>query len=180
VAGILQRQYLAQVVRFSLKEREPGRWDLTYWVDADAYENLVENHFGRRILITNRHDWTAAEIQRAYRGQSEVEDAFESLKDPFHLAVRPQYHWTDQKIAVHTWCCVLAYLLARLVHLRLAERLGYSGTLRTMLEDLGQIRRAIVVQQAPGRKGRPRLQQVLDHPEDPFIAAMINTLSIRP
>ena len=51
----------------------------------------------------------------AYRGQSEVEEVFRQTKDDEHLAVRPQYHWTDQKIHVHTFICLLGLLLARIV-----------------------------------------------------------------
>jgi transposase len=180
VDRILQGQYIRQVLRVELDERAPGRWTLTWRIDAEAYDELVESYLGRRILITDRHDWSTTEILRAYRGQSDVEAAFENLKDPFHLAVRPQYHWTDQKIAVHAWCCVLGYLLARLVHLRLAERIGYAGTLHTMMEDLGQIRRATVLRKRPGKPGRPRIETVLDHPDDPHFQALIDALALRP
>ena len=54
--------------------------------------------FGKRIVITDRSDWSDEEILLAYRGQSHVEDAFRQLKDDEHMAMRPQYHWTDQKI----------------------------------------------------------------------------------
>jgi transposase len=180
VERILSGQYIRRVLRVELEERTLGRWTLTWRIDAEAYEELVESYLGRRILITDRHTWSTAEIQRAYRAQSDVEASFENLKDPFHLAVRPQFHWTDQKIAVHAWCCVLAYLLARLVHLRLVERMGYTGTLHTMLEDLAQIRQATVLHKQPGKPGRPRLDTVLDHPDDPLFEQLIAALDLRP
>lgn len=42
--------------------------------------------------------------QKAYYGQSMIEHAF---KNHYHIALRPQYHWTDQKIEVHFFICVL-------------------------------------------------------------------------
>jgi len=75
------------------------------------------------VLVTDRHDWSTAEIIRAYHGQSAVEALFAHLKDPVHLALRPQHHWTDQKLHVHVFTCVLGLLLASLLHLR-ARRAG--------------------------------------------------------
>ncbi|HPC84167.1 MAG TPA: IS1634 family transposase [Thermoanaerobaculaceae bacterium] len=179
IERLRQGQFVHRVLKVGLVEHAPGRWTLDPAVDAAAYDDLVTNYLGRRVLITDRHDWSTAEILRAYRAQCEVEACFEHLKDPFHLAARPQYHWTDQKIAVHVWCCVLAYLLVRLVHLRLTERTGYTGTIHTMLEDLGQIRRATVLHKQPGKKGRPRIAHVLDHPDDPQFAALVTALDLR-
>ena len=31
------------------------------------------------------------------------------MKDTKHLTVRPLFHWTDQKIKIHLFTCVLAY-----------------------------------------------------------------------
>jgi len=64
--------------------------------------------------MTDRHDWSTAEIIRAYHGQAAVEAIFAHLKDPVHLALRPQHHWTDQKLHVHVFTCVLGFLLASL------------------------------------------------------------------
>jgi transposase len=80
--------------------------------------------FGKRMLITDRHDWSDEEIVLAYRGQSQAEGTFRQLKDTEHLAVRPQYHWTDQKVHVHTFICLLGLLLARVIEYE-ARRLGY-------------------------------------------------------
>jgi transposase len=67
--------------------------------------------------------WSDKEILLAYRGQSYVEGTFRQLKNNEHLAVRPQYHWTDQKVHVHTFLCLLGLLLARIIEYE-ARRLG--------------------------------------------------------
>ena len=72
----------------------------------------MEGELGLRVLMTDRHDWDTVDIIKAYYGQSMIEHAFGNLKNPYHLALKPQFHWTDQKIKVHFFICVLGYLLA--------------------------------------------------------------------
>ena len=178
IERILSGQKVGQVLKADLQEREPGRFTLAYSIDAEAYEKLVTTEFGRRILITDRHDWSAVEIILAYRGQLEIEDCFKVLKDPFHLALRPQHHWTDQKIEVHAFCCVLGYLLARVLHTRAVERTSFSGTVRSLMDLLGQVRRATVLEQQQGSRARPLVRTVLDYPDDPLLDELIHALGI--
>lgn len=180
IARILSGQRICQVLKVDVEEREPGKYRLTTWIDEQAYHELVDHHFGRRILITDRHDWSVAEIILAYRGQCDVEESFKILKDPFHLALRPQHHWTDQKIKVHALCCVLAYLLVRLLHIRVLERTSFAGTTRRFMDLLGQIRRATIVEHVAGDPGRPRVRHVLDYPDDPVLDEIIEALNITP
>ncbi|MCB9266043.1 MAG: transposase, partial [Lewinellaceae bacterium] len=105
----------------------------------------LETKFGLRILMTNRHSWSAAEIIEAYYGQSNVEKAFKELKNPYHLTVKPQYHWTDQKIKVHNFICVIGYLLSALLHRELRNQANYKGSINTMLNELKNIRLATVL-----------------------------------
>ena len=175
---ILSGQHTSRVLKVDVEEREPGRYRIDYGIDTDAYDALVNHEFGRRILITDQDAWDTAEIMVAYRGQTDVEESFKVLKDPFHLAFRPQYHWTDQKIEVHAFCCVLAYLVVRLVHARAVETTSFSGTTRSLMDLLGQVRRATVVDKVPGKPGRPRVRNVLDHPDDPLLDELISALAI--
>lgn len=102
---------------------------------------------------------------QAYRGQHHVEAAFRQSKDDEHLAIRPQFHWTDQKIQVHTFLCLLALLLARVVE-RQARKLGRTEGLSGLLELLGTVRLALVLRPS-GKGGRPRAQwQLEDGPND--------------
>jgi len=117
VAQVCEAGQLKNTVVAEITERAPGFFDLHYHVDMQRYEDLCSHYFGRRLLVTNRDSWTTEEIVAAYRGQSHVEGAFRTIKDPFHLALRPQYHWTDQKIRVHVFCCLMAYLMVSLTWL---------------------------------------------------------------
>ena len=93
-----------------------------------------------------------------------AEAAFRQLKDVDHLTVRPQYHWTDQKVRVHTFICLLAYLLCRLIE-RECRTIGYQGSLSHLLELLGSIRLALLVQPSGARGGHPRCTWVLEESE---------------
>lgn len=156
---------LRGLFRYELAGRKDtdGYWDLDWWIDMDAWRELRDRVYGRRILVTGRDEWPTAEIVRAYWGQSEAEDAFGRLKDPEFLGLRPQYHWTDQKIEVHSLMCVTGYLLAALVR-REARRMGYTEGLPRLLEMLAGVR-AVLRTERTGRAGRPRVSWELEEAE---------------
>lgn len=160
VAEALQGQYLRQVLRVHLQTLSAGRFRLRISKDRKALRRLAEEFFGRRILMTDCHDWSSPQIVEAYRGQSEAERVFRDLKNPHHLAVRPLFHWTDQKLQVHTFCCVLAYLLTKLLELK-ARKIGYRGSLAALLDQLSTIRQVAVMETRQG-SGRPRVTTQLE------------------
>ncbi len=131
------RQHLSQVIRFSLEGEDP-HLALSFSFDQAALDMLAENTFGRVVLMTDRHEWSTAEIIRAYHGQAAVEAVFAHLKDPAHLALRPQHHWTDQKLHVHVFTCILGYLLATLLHLRAHRAKAPYASMESLLEALEQ------------------------------------------
>ena len=59
------------------------------WSDLEEYRRLLQRYFGLRVLITDRSEWTTAQIVEAYRGQSRVEAAFRDLKDPGYAVHTP-------------------------------------------------------------------------------------------
>ena len=68
------------------------------------------------------------DIIKTYYGQSMIEHAFKNLKHPYHLALRPQYHWTDQKIKGYFFICVIEYLLATIVWQEVRTKGQFNGT----------------------------------------------------
>jgi transposase len=148
---------------------------LAYTVDAAALDRLEREWFGRLVLMTDQHEWTTAEIIGAYRGQGVIEGVFRTLKDPLRLALRPQYHWTDQKLHVHAFLCVVAYLLATLVHRTAVRDAGYEGSVDALFEDLAAIRRVAVAR--PTARGRIRRTYQLET-RSPLHARLIDALGI--
>jgi transposase len=51
---------------------------LDFEIDHEARAVLEEEIFGKRVLITDREDWTTAEVVIRYRSQWQVEAAFAS------------------------------------------------------------------------------------------------------
>ena len=164
IEAILSGQHLSKVLRVEYKPDRTGSDRLRYWIDEEARAHLEKEVFGKRIVITDRSDWSDEEILLAYRGQSHVEDAFRQLKDDEHMAVRPQYHWTDQKIHVHTFCCLLALLLGRVTELE-ARKLGYREGLSGLLDLLGTVRLAMTLRSSGNKGGRPRCEWQLEEAE---------------
>jgi len=163
-ARLRGRQFLGRVVKFEL-EGEARKLSLSHTFDAAAFEHLRDKELGRIVLITDRHDWPTAEVVRTYRSQARIEGVFRAWKDPFHLSLRPQFHWTNQKIRVHVLVCVLAYLLARVLLLR-AERTGCPvDSIRTLVDQLAEVRRATVARPEPD--GTWQLTTQLEEMDEP-------------
>ena len=172
---LMGRQHLSEVFQFNL--RGTGRaLRLTYEFDHDALDALARNWLGRLILVTDRDDWSTAEIIRTYRGQAHVEAVFAHLKDPMHVMLRPQYHWTDQKLHVHVFTCVLSYLLARVLHLQAQQAVGYTRSMEQLLDTLAQVRRVNILRstQKRGVRVTSQLEEV-----DPEVAKLIEVLHIQ-
>ena len=147
IANILVKTHLPKnLLKFTLTPLAKDAFDLDFWIDEDEYRVLKEQWFGRRILITNRHDWSIEQIVQAYWGQFHVEWAFKTIKNPFHLSLIPQYHWTDQKIEVHAFICLIAFLLTMIAYNRAKEKADFKGSPQTFLEKLSAIRLATFIE----------------------------------
>ena len=138
VANIIKGQYIKDCIVWEIKKVSPKRFRLKYFIDHKSLKE-IEDDLGFRIIMTNRHKWSTASIIEAYHGQSKIENAFKNLKNPYHLTVKPQFHWTDHNIEVHMFICVLGYLLASIAWRR-AKAAGFNTTLDTLLDTLNNIR----------------------------------------
>lgn len=158
---LLDRQYIRHLIHYELTESPDGGTDLRFWSDLEEYRRLENRYFGFRILATDRSDWTTEEIIEAHRSQPRSESCFKDLKNPTMIATRPQFHWTDQKLRVHTFTCVLAYLLTRLLWWRYQRHDNRFRSPRSLLAELKKIRVARIAD-ATGRPGRPRVYYQLE------------------
>lgn len=138
VLGWLSARHMKELLKADVTEKD-GFPLVKSQFDQQAWQNLQETLLGKTILFTDNADWTDAEIVRAYRSQYHVESAFRELKDPHHIALRPQYHWTDNKIRVHVFICILALTLLSLLRRELHSQ-GIELSVRKMLDLLEDIR----------------------------------------
>lgn len=168
IDAILTGQHMGKILAVEFDETKRGGDRLSFSVDTEARSSIERDVFGKRILITNRGDWSDEQIILAFRGQSHVEETFRQSKDDEHFAVRPQYHWTDQKIHVHTFICLLALILGRVIQ-RTARKAGSEEGLSGILDRLARIRLAMVVRSSGKRGGRPRCDWQLEHVDKPLL-----------
>lgn len=178
IASMTSRLSAKGIVLWELTSLEKDAFDLQFWVDKDQLTYLKEEWLGRRILITNQHSWTTEQIVLAYWSQSNVENAFKNMKNPFHLAIRPQYHWTDQKIEVHAFICLLAFLMVMVAYKRARERTGFTGSPHTLLEKLSAIRLATFIENPKTKtKGRYKANYQLED-MDPDILELAEGMGV--
>jgi len=98
--------------------------------------------FAKTILVTDHHDWSPADIYQAYMDRHVIENQFRRSKSPFHVALMPQYHWTDSKIRIHAFICVVALTYLTLLQQR-AKQADLSLSLRRIMEEARTLRTAI-------------------------------------
>jgi transposase len=156
---ITRPRWVSQVLTVTLTGDTPTELRLTFRTDARARAKLEKNLFGKRILFTSHDDWSTADVVAGYRSQSEVEAGFRQLKDPHVVSFGPMRHWTDSKIRVHVFYCVLALSIAHLMR-READQAGLHLSVRELLAILAGIQETVLLYH-DGGKGRPRARRII-------------------
>ena len=160
INNILKTERANRLICWDLQWESKGRYRLIYAMNQKKIDKIEEN-FGVRILMTNRHDWSTKDIVKAFYGQSNVEKAFKELKNPFHMSVKPQYHWTDQKIKVHNLICVIGFLLSTLTWWEVRRKTDYKGCMNTLFNTLKNIKLGSVLEKNE-KNGRLRADYKLE------------------
>jgi transposase len=158
IDAILNPRWLSRVISTTLAGETPADLRLTWRTKPKARAALEDELFGKRILFSDKDRAPTAVIVADYRSQSEVEGDFRQMKDPHVVSFSPMFHWTDQKIRVHTFYCVLALTVARLM-VREADRNGMHMSVRELLDTLAEIQETVLLYQ--GERGRPRARRML-------------------
>jgi transposase len=152
--------------------QDKGQARLEFQLDHRQMAGEVR-HFGKNILITDREDWTAAEVfdtsvSKAVLGpelsngkSSNRHYAQKDNRSLFQKALLPLYHWTDSKIRIHLFVCVAALTYLTLLCQRLATA-GIDVTPSEAMEELRSLRTAIYLNDAEGKLKRV-LEEVNSH-----------------
>jgi transposase len=159
IDAITKPRWVRDVITPTLTGDQPAELRLTWRTNTRARARLEDRTFGKRILFTNREAWTTAELVAGYRSQSEVESSFRQMKDPQVVSFAPMHHWTDSKIRVHLFYCVLALTIAHLMR-READHAGLHLSVRELLATLAGIEETVLLYH-DGGKGRPRARRML-------------------
>lgn len=116
--------------------------------------------FGKNIIITDNTDWTTAEIVQASLDRWQVEDQFRLSNDDDLVGARPVRHWTDSKIRIHLFTCVVAMTYVRILENRLA-RAGIRRTANDVMADMRRLHSVLSL-----RKGARKPERRLETPSE--------------
>jgi transposase len=150
IANILSSEYMIEIFDINISVVN-GHIALEYQVNNSKLAQIQERFLGKTILFTNRHEWSNEEIVSAYRSAWHIEHSFRQMKNPEHLAVRPIRHWTDQKINVHIFYCVLAFRLCCLLKKELEQK-GIDLSIDETLYKLSEIKQVISIYDVSNKK----------------------------
>ena len=159
VTALLSAQFLDKVIQYTLEEKD-GRWRLQFDLNTKGLTDLMDHRLGRTMLITNRMDWTAEQVAAAYSGQQHVEQVFRGLKDGHWLGWEPMFHWTDRKIRIHAFYCMLGISLLQYLH-KQAQAAWNGISMEKLIDELKDIRQIVLLYPPQGEKGPNRAATVL-------------------
>ncbi len=181
IKNILRRRWLKDVITV---EHDLAVGSFAYRTDPDAIDHIAEREWGKRIIFTDRHEWTDREIIAAYRAQSKGENAFRQDKDREFVSYSPTFHWTDQKLKVHGFYCTIALMIVSLIERQIGHAgiqqqglpLGAKLAMR-LLNEIDEV--TLIYPPAGGRQGRPRARTILADLDDTQ-RQLYETLQLQP
>jgi hypothetical protein len=150
VKKALAREHLSSFVMTTIVGTDQAptlRWE----VDAAKRRELEKTRLGRRVLCTDRHNWSTGRIVHAFRGQWNVEELFRRAKKGGVVPWGPSHQWADGSIRLHTFATVLGLMLVSLARIVLAP--GTSA--RRMMQSLEGIKPTLVRTTTGGPGRRP-------------------------
>ena len=143
IKGILSGNHLKEIFKITTIGDSIVK-DIEFEVDVSAIEAVCKKHFGKKLLITDHDDWKTNEILEAYRDQIDIESIFKDTKNKHHFSIQPMFHWTDDKIRIHTFCCLLGLLLTSLLKKELFDE-GIKLENRKIIDILSGIREVYIL-----------------------------------
>ena len=160
IAAILAPRWVSRVVATTLTGEAPAGLRLSFSTDDKARAALETELFGKRILFSDKtpEQASTAQIVADYRSQEAVEGDFRQMKDPKVVSFSPMFHFTEHKIRVHVFYCVLGLMVAKLM-VREAGKAGLHLSVRALLSSLSGIEETVLLYQ--GERGRPRARRML-------------------
>ena len=150
VKKALAREHLSSfvVTTISGNDKTPK---LHWHVDAALRRQLEKTRLGRRVLCTDRHNWSTGRIVHAFRGQWNVEELFRRAKKGGVVPWGPSHQWADGSLRLHTFATVLGLMLVSLAKIAL----GTDTSARQTMESLTEIRATLVRTTTGGAGRRP-------------------------
>lgn len=153
VDELTRREHVGEVLKIEIGGDEANP-TLSVSLDVAARRRLIRERLGKRVIVTDQHDWSTERIAKAFRSQWKVERAFRRMKRGAVSTWGPSYQWTDDSIRAHTFAVVLGLQLATLANLHM-RRGGLKMPVKSSLKMLAGIQLEML-RERTGRRGRPR------------------------
>ena len=134
------RKNLASFVEVSVQipSDSDGNPFISWQIHEDKEAEYTRKFLGKKLVCTDQKELTMLDILSTYTEQECIENLFKVSKNPDHFSVRPQFHWTDQKIHVHVMLCMFAVTLAEVLRRKVEEN-GLKYTKESLIEKLSTI-----------------------------------------
>jgi len=144
--SILKKNHLKAIIEVSVHPN-----GIAYRINEGKKAEIANKYFGKKLIITDQAEWTTIEILTAYNEQDCIEKLFRDTKNTEHFSMCPIYHWTDQKIRVHIFICLLGLTLATLLKMELETR-GIKHSKDKILNLLSGVRECWVTTELENAK----------------------------
>ena len=130
--------YLSEFIEIQVKEKGT-RFSASYHIDNQEKEAYKSKYYGKKLTCTDHKDWSTERILSVYAKQECVENLFRTSKNTDHFSVRPQFHWTDDKIRVHVFLCLCSITIVEALRKTVNEK-GINLSKPALLEQLALVR----------------------------------------
>ena len=154
----LSPPFLEDLIQWKL-DSENGRWQLQFDFHHAGFQKLLTHRLGRTMLLTPHLDWPPEQVVAGYGGQERIEQVFRGMKEGDWLGWGPMYHWTDTKIRIHAFYCMLGISLLQYIH-KQAQPAWPGLSMEQLLEELRQIQQFVLLYPPQGEKGPRRVAVV--------------------
>jgi transposase len=96
------------------------------WRWNPGKEEKLRKAFGKQVLFTDLHTWSAQDITLAYNRKNIVESDFKIMRNALIFSIPPIGHRKDHRINAHVFLCLLGvvfyrYILWKTQHLGISE-----------------------------------------------------------
>jgi len=160
IKKILSVKHMKEIIKVVLVTVDGTVKSIDYSALNSEKAEISAKYFGKKLIITDRDDWSTEEIIKTYREQDCIEKIFKASKNNEHFSIRPQYHFTDQKIRVHIFCCLLGLTLATVLQKEVVNS-GINISKDKLLAKLSEIRRCWIK-----NKDSNKVSNVLEEMDD--------------
>ena len=160
-AALKGRKQLQSFVDVSVViSSDPGTNPKVTWIiDDERKAAYIRKFFGKKLICTNRGDLSVLDILSTYSEQECIENLFRVSKNTNHFSIRPQFHWTDQKIRVHVMICLMGIAVVEVLRRKTAEA-GMVYSKEALIEKLATIRDGWII------RDMKKAERVLEEMDD--------------